>query len=109
MAQSDLLSKDINDVYVVAVNDIPVINAWKENIAKKLNSNENKHVHFLSDASCSFTKALGMDFDATALLGNHRSKRYVALVNDNVVTNLFVENSPADLINTRVDTVLQQL
>ena len=37
-----------------------------------------------------FTKSVGLDFDASGLLGNTRSQRYAAVVEDGKVVNLQV-------------------
>nr|AFK44899.1 unknown [Medicago truncatula] len=89
--------KGINDIFVVAVNDIFVVNAWKESIAK------GSSVHFLSDSKGEFTKSLGQDFDASGLLGNNRSKRYVAVVENGVIKSLQVEDAPPNITVTAAE------
>ena len=48
-------------------------------------------VRMLSDTDALFTKVLGMDLDATGILGGTRSKRYSMIVEDGVITSLNVE------------------
>lgn len=96
--------KGIKDIYVVGVNDQFAMSAWKE----KLGSN-NEHLHFLADDTGAFTHAVGLGFDATGLLGSYRSKRYAAVVENNKVTALFVEDAPPDVKVTASDSVLQAL
>lgn len=36
-----------------------------------------------------FKQAIGLDFDATPILGNVRSKRYTAVIENNIVKKLF--------------------
>lgn len=50
-----------------------------------------------------------MSFDGTALLGNHRSLRYVALVENGTVSKIWVENSPVELEQTKAEQVLSGL
>ena len=50
-----------------------------------------------------------MSFDGTALLGNHRSLRYVALVENGTVSKIFIENAPTDLAVTKAENVLNAL
>ena len=50
-----------------------------------------------------------MDFDATAFFGNHRSKRYVAIVDDGVVQDVFVEDDPTQVTSTSATNVLGKL
>lgn len=45
--------------------------AWKE----KLGAADATKVHFLADDAGKWTAAVGMSFDAGAILGNSRSKR----------------------------------
>merc|ERR1712093_511707 len=64
----DIQAKGIKDVYVLAVNDLFVMEAWKE----KLGAASESNIHFLADDAGKFVAALGLSFDATGLLGNHR-------------------------------------
>jgi peroxiredoxin len=50
-----------------------------------------------------------MSFDGTALLGNHRSLRYVALVENGTISKIFIEDAPTDLNVTKADHVLGAL
>jgi 2-Cys peroxiredoxin 5 len=56
-----------------------------------------------------FVKSLGMDFDASGLLGNVRSKRFVAIVEDGVVKKVFVEDEAPNITVTAAEKVLEQL
>lgn len=42
-------------------------------------------MRFIADSTGEFTKALELDFDATKVFGNHRSKRYALVVKDGKV------------------------
>ncbi|PUU78363.1 Redoxin [Tuber borchii] len=98
-----LKEKGISAVYIVAVNDIFVVNAWKEKLAK------DSGVHFLSDSKGEFTKSVGLDFDASGLLGNTRSQRYAAVVEDGKVVNLQVEDEAPNVTVTHADKILGSL
>lgn len=118
-------------IFVVTVNDIFVVEAWK----KHLCAGKETDVHFLSDSTgttprhrhfrlCrvpasgwladgdggdptgAYVNALGMGFDASGLLGNTRSKRFVAVVEDGVVQNLFVEDEAPNITSTAAEKVL---
>ena len=97
-------SAGIQQIYVVAVNDFFVTKAWKEHQDTKPDL-----VRFISDATGEFTKAMGQLFDASGLLGNHRSKRYTAVVEDGKVTKLEVEKEAPDVTVTAADAVLKSL
>ncbi|ORY76319.1 thioredoxin-like protein [Protomyces lactucae-debilis] len=92
------------EIYVVSVNDTFVMEAWKE----KLGGGKSG-VHFVADATGDFTKQTGLLFDASGLLGNHRSNRYVAVVEDDKVKHFAVEASPPDVKETSVEKTLAAL
>lgn len=96
--------KGIKATYIVAVNDAFTTQAWKE----KLGSS-NPNVHFLADDTGAFTEAAGLAFDAHGLLGNKRSQRYVAVVENSIVQQIFIEDKAPDVTVTKADNVLQAL
>jgi 2-Cys peroxiredoxin 5 len=61
--------------------------AWKESLIPK----DDKTFRFLADSTSAFTKALDLTFDATAVFGGIRSKRYAIYLKDGKVSKLFVE------------------
>ncbi|EMC95560.1 hypothetical protein BAUCODRAFT_493799 [Baudoinia panamericana UAMH 10762] len=100
----DFAKKDVKGIYVVAVNDAFTTQAWKE----KLGANH-QLVHFLADDNGEWTKAAGMSFDASGLLGNHRSKRYAAIVENGEVKEVFTEDQAPEVTVTAADKVLKHL
>jgi peroxiredoxin len=54
-----------------------------------------------------FIKSLGLDFDASGLLGNTRSKRFTAVVEDGIVKHLSVEDEPPNVTVTAAEKVLE--
>ncbi|GJJ10661.1 hypothetical protein Clacol_004888 [Clathrus columnatus] len=101
---SEFQNKGIKGIYVVAVNDVFVMKAWKENIAP-----QGTEVHFIADDQGSLSTALGLLFDATPLLGGPRSKRAALIVEDGKVLDILVEAAPPDVILTKADNVLSKL
>lgn len=81
--------KGVDEIICVAVNDPFVLKAWGEATGATAAG-----ITMLGDAEGTFTKAIGMAFDAppAGLMG--RSKRYAMLVEDGTVTKLHVEESP---------------
>lgn len=81
--------KGVSRIICVTVNDPFVAAAWAKDTGATAAG-----IEVLADADGSFTKALGLDFDAppAGLLG--RSKRYAMLVKDGAVTELQIEESP---------------
>lgn len=90
-------------IYIVAVNDIFCVNAWQEKLA---GSSTHDIVHFVSDGTGHFTAAMELMFDASGLLGNHRSKRYVATVQDGTVEKLEVEDEAPNVTVTDASKIL---
>ncbi|KAJ7046500.1 Redoxin [Mycena alexandri] len=97
-------AKGIQQISIVAVNDVFVLKAWKENLAP-----EGTPVRFISDDAGAFTTALGLGFDASPLLGGVRSKRYVIIANGDKIETIAVEQIPSQLTVTDAKTILAQL
>ncbi|KAH8113044.1 Redoxin-domain-containing protein [Phellopilus nigrolimitatus] len=98
-------ARGVKAIYVVAVNDAFVTQAWKE----KLTGGKPTSVRFVADDKGEFTAGVGMLFDASGLLGGPRSKRYVLVAEDGKVTHVAVEESPPDVSVTKADAILAQL
>ncbi|WP_278404430.1 peroxiredoxin [Pseudoalteromonas ruthenica] len=81
--QAQFSSKGVDNIICLSVNDAFVMKAWGEHQGAQ-------GVTMLADGDASFTKAIGLDKD-TAGFGGIRSKRYAMVVDDGVVTQLFVE------------------
>lgn len=66
-----------------------------------------QEIAMLADGDASFTKALGLDMN-TAGFGGVRSKRYAMIVENSVVTGLFVEQEK-EFVVSRAAAVLEKL
>jgi peroxiredoxin len=82
---SELRAKGVDTIACIAVNDPFVMKAWG-----KSQSVEGK-VEMLADGNGDYTKALGLDFDASAGGMGLRGQRFALVVEDGVVTQLNVE------------------
>lgn len=51
---------------------------------------DSSEIRFLADPHASFTNALDLAFDATAIFGQPRSKRYALTVKDGKIEEVFV-------------------
>jgi len=80
-----LVSKGIDQIACLAVNDAFVMQAWGE--AHQVGDK----IRMLADPAAEFTRALGLEVDATGALGGVRSKRYAMVLQDGKVTHLEVE------------------
>ncbi|SNX85096.1 related to peroxisomal membrane protein 20 [Melanopsichium pennsylvanicum] len=101
----EFATKGVEHIYIVAVNDQFTVNAWKE----KLGGGNATNVHFLADDTGAFTKAVGQDFDATGLLGGHRSKRYAFVVEGGIVKKAFIEDEAPNVTVTSAENVLKAI
>lgn len=82
-------AKGVEDIICVSVNDPFVMQHWGQATGAS-----DAGILMLGDADSSFTKAIGMDFDAPPVGLLARSKRYAMLVDDGTVSILHVEESP---------------
>ena len=62
----------------------------------------------LADGNGEFTRALGLELDATSFGMGHRSQRFALIAEDGVVTGLFVEG-PGEFRVSSAEHVLSQL
>ena len=90
------------EVACLSVNDAFVMGAW----AKHQNVPEG--IHMLADGNGTFTKALGLELDATAFGMGLRSKRFAIVADDGVVTQVHVE-APGEFRVSAADYVLEHL
>lgn len=83
-----LKEKGVDEIAIVAVNDVHVMGHW----AKAIDGNGT--ITFLADGSAKFHKAIGLDSDLTARGMGIRSHRYSMLVKDGVIVQLNIEEKP---------------
>lgn len=98
-----ILSKGVDEIAVISVNDPFVMGAWA-----KASGGEGK-IRFLADGSAELTRALGLELDLTAGGLGLRSKRYSMIIDDGVVTALNVEEKPGLADTSGAATLLGQL
>ncbi len=93
-------AKGIDMIACVSVNDAFVMKAWCDDQAAG-------DILMLGDGDASFTKALGLEMD-TAGFGGVRSQRYAMVIENGVVTNLFIEE-PKQFEVSKAEYVLEAL
>ena len=98
----DEFSKRGIDVACLSVNDAFVMGAWAKD------QNVPAGVHMLADGNGAFTKALGLELDATAFGMGLRAKRFALYAEDGVVKQLHVE-APGEFKVSSADYVLEHL
>lgn len=96
--------KGVDRIICVSVNDPSVMEAWA-----KATGADTARIEVLSDADGSFTKAMGMDFDAPEFGMYGRSKRYSMLVRDGVVEVLNAEAGPGAFEVSGGDRLLESV
>ena len=82
---ADFRAKGVDSIACVSVNDAFVMSAWGESQAV------GDDILMLGDGNGDFTRAVGLDMDASKFGMGHRSQRYSMLVEDGVVQALNVE------------------
>lgn len=76
----------IDDILCLSVNDPFVMQAWR-------NDQHAEHIRFISDPDARFTEAMGMLADHAEEGLGKRSWRYSMLVEDGVISKMFIESA----------------
>ena len=102
VAKLEDFSKRGIEVACLSVNDAFVMGAWAKN------QEVPENLHMLADGNGEFTKAMGLELDATAFGMGLRAKRFALYAENGVVKNVFVE-APGEFKVSAADHVLEQL
>lgn len=86
---SELLSHNIQEVYVVSVNDSFVMNSWFENL-------DIRNVKAVPDGSGDFTRMMGMMVKKDHQGMGYRSWRYAVIADNMLVERMFIEPGFSD-------------
>jgi peroxiredoxin len=97
-----LKAKGIDAIACVSVNDAFVMGAWGKD------QGAGDTVHMFEDGNGDFTRAVGLEFDATKFGMGKRSQRYSMVVDDGVVKQLNVE-APGAFEVSSAEYMLNQL
>lgn len=98
----EIKARGVDTIVCLAVNDAFVMGAWGEA------QNAGEQVLMAADGSAEFTKALGLDFDASQFGMGVRAQRFAAIIDDGVVTTLNVE-APMKFEVSDAETILAAL
>lgn len=93
----------VDEVVLVAPNDAYVMAAWAKSKPGLRNFT------LIADGNAAVCDALGLRWDASGKGMGLRSKRFVLVVDDGIVSSVNVETEPNDLRVTAVDYVLEHL
>jgi len=94
-------AKGVDSIICLSVNDAFVMGAW----GKNQNAEE---LLMVADGNAEFTKAVGLEADASAYGMGTRSQRYAMIVDKGVVTHLAVE-PPRTIDGSSAEKILAQL
>ena len=99
---ADFKAKGVDTVACMAVNDVFVMKAWAKSSAV------DDKVLMLADGNAEYSKALGLDMDATGFGMGIRGKRFALVVENGVARQVFVE-APGEFKVSSAEHVLAQL
>ena len=98
----DLFAKGVDLIACVSVNDPFVMGAWGRD--QKVGDK----VLMLADGNGEFTRAMGLEADMSPAGLGARSQRYAAVIDDGILTGLFVETERGLHVSS-AEAVLAQL
>jgi len=96
----DIFAKGVDTIACLAVNDAFVMDAWQ----KDQNA---ERITMLADGNAEFTRAVGLELDATGGGMGIRSKRFALIADDGVVEYLGVDTKGVD--QSSAETILSKL
>jgi peroxiredoxin len=98
----DFKAKGVDTVACMAVNDVFVMKAWD-----KASAVEGK-VLMLADGNAEYSKALGLELDATGFGMGIRGKRFAIIVENGIAKQVLIEG-PGEFKVSSAEYVLSQL
>lgn len=99
---ADLKQKGVDTIACMSVNDVFVMDAW----GKERGAGDK--VMMLADGNGDYTRALGLELDASGFGMGKRSQRFSMVVDNGVVTQLNVE-APREFKVSTAECMLGQL
>ena len=99
---AELKAKGIDTIACLAVNDVFVMNAWGKA------SNVGDKILMLADGNAEYSKALGLELDATGFGMGIRGKRFAILADNGVAKKVFIEG-PGEFKVSSAEHVLGQI
>jgi glutaredoxin/glutathione-dependent peroxiredoxin len=100
---SALKAKGIDTLACLAVNDVFVMDAWGKS------ANAEGNVMMLADGNATYTKALGLELDASGFGMGVRGQRFAMVVKNGVVEKLLVEPSAGQCTISGGESILSTL
>ena len=99
---ADIKGKGVDEIVCMAVNDAFVMGAWGDH------QKAHGKVRMVADGNAQFTKALGLELDASGFGMGTRGQRFAIVVRDGVATRVEVEQ-PGQFKVSAAEAILGQL
>ncbi len=98
----ELKEKGVDTIACLAVNDVFVMSAWGDH------SGAGSKVLMLADGNGDYTRALGLEMDASGFGMGQRGQRFAMVVKNGVVEQIHVE-APGEFKVSSADNILANL
>ena len=99
---AEIRAKGVDTIACMAVNDVFVMKAWGKA------QNADGKVQMIADGNAEYTKALGLDMDATGFGMGTRGQRFALIVDNGIIKSVNVE-AKGEFKVSSVESVLAQL
>ena len=96
-----LKAKGVDTIACLSVNDAFVMGAWGKD------QNAGGKVQMLADGNAEYSKALGLELDASAHGMGTRGQRFSIIIDDGVATHVNIEG-PGEFTVSNAETALEQ-
>lgn len=101
---AEIKAKGIDEIVLVAVNDPHVMTAWGQSTGATAAG-----IRMMGDSTGKLARDMGVDFTAEPVGMIGRMSRFVAVVEDGVVTDFLLEKLRSDVEVTGADALLARL
>jgi peroxiredoxin len=98
----EIRGQGVDRIVCLSVNDVFVMGAWGQH------AGSGDQVVMAADGNADFTKALGLDLDASGFGMGTRSQRYAMIINNGQVEGLWID-PPGTFENSSAEAVLAHL
>lgn len=96
---ADIKGKGVDTIACLSVNDVFVMDAWQK-------ANSADDIQMLADGNAEYTKALGLELDASGFGMGTRSQRFALVVDNGVVSQVHLEAAATDLVASSAENIL---
>ena len=101
--ENEVRALGIDEIFFMAVNDPFVMAYWGKHYSKP------DSIRMIGDPDGSFTKEVGLDIDLSVAGLGLRSKRFTAVIEENIVTYIKAEDAPPDYERSNATTLIEFL